>query len=263
MKKYFGWALGVALALSTVSFGHAAAAADLVQCDPPVGATLTSAPAQLRCTFSEALDTGQSKIQVSDAAGHRVDRNDAHVDLNDPTHTQLVVSLDPSKMKDGTYTVAWRSVSSAHNDAASGAFSLIVGAGSASAAQPQIRIVSPVNNQIVPLGDVKVEITTAKPSPASYWQLSVDDKMVGKAEAGATSITTTITTSGPHTLKATLADAQNDNLASAAIVVTSAPETPSQSPFNLPWVAAVMAVFVVFVLVLLFVSLRIAHPPVE
>jgi len=40
-----------------------------------------------------------------------VDNNDARVDLYDVEHKQMTVTLDTAKMKDGVYTVKYRSFS--------------------------------------------------------------------------------------------------------------------------------------------------------
>ncbi len=131
--------------------------------------------------------------------------------------------------------------------------------------KPGVRIVAPLNNQIVPIGDVKVQIATDNFSleGANHWVLYVDGRMLGRVASGVTITTTQLLESGPHEIEAVLADAQNDNLASNKIVVTAAPATPTQSPFNLPWTAAVMGVLFVVVIALILIGLRVARRPVE
>ena len=131
--------------------------------------------------------------------------------------------------------------------------------------KPGVRIVSPLNNQIVPMGVVTVEIAADhfQLAGSNHWVLYVDGLNLGPVESGVTMTTTQLLESGPHQLEARLADAQNDNLASATIFVTAAPATPADSPFNLKWTAVVMGGLVVVVLALLWVGLRIAHPPAE
>jgi hypothetical protein len=126
---------------------------------------------------------------------------------------------------------------------------------------PQIRLVSPLQNQIVPIGETKVEIATANFTldAAHRWRLYLDDKLIGTVENGATTFTLPILVSGPHEIKATLSDAEHDNLASAAIEVTAAPATPSTSPFNLPWVAAVMGALLIVVATLIVVALHMTR----
>ncbi len=129
--------------------------------------------------------------------------------------------------------------------------------------QPSIRILAPLDNQIVPIGDVTVRVEAANfpLGGSNAWQLYVDGKSVGRAGDGATSLTTPILVSGPHELRASLANGQTDNLASASINVTAAPATPTQSPFNLSWTIPVMAVLVLFVLGLIAFGLRLTRRP--
>ncbi len=127
---------------------------------------------------------------------------------------------------------------------------------------PAVRIIAPVNNRVLPLGDVKVEIATDNfPLDGSnYWRLFVDDYMVTKVGQGATSYTTQITTSGPHEIKVTLGDGQREDIASASIALLTAPATPTTEPFNLPWMAPVMGALAVGIVLLLVIALRITRP---
>ncbi len=136
-------------------------------------------------------------------------------------------------------------------------------AGSSQAGKPSVKIVRPADGQYVSNGDVTVEIATDNfpADPSNSWQLFVDDKPAVKVESGKTTATVNIPDSGPHTIKVVLADAQNPSLASAQVEVTAAPATPRETPFNLAWVAPVMAVFVVFIITLIAVSLRMTRRP--
>jgi hypothetical protein len=123
----------------------------------------------------------------------------------------------------------------------------------------QIRIVSPRDHAIVPIGQNKVEISTENIAldAAHPWHLYLDGNLVGTIENGETTFTFPISVSGPHEIKATLSDTKNDDLASASVQVTAAPETPSSSPFNLPWVAPAMGVLLIGVVALTVIGLRI------
>ncbi len=131
-----------------------------------------------------------------------------------------------------------------------------------SGGNPSIRIVAPVNNRVLPLGDVKVEVATENfPLEGSnYWRLFVDDYLVTKVGAGATSYTTQITTSGPHQIKVTLGDGQREDVATASIEVLTAPATPRDAPFNLPWMGTAMSILAVGIVLLLVVALRLTRP---
>lgn len=87
--------------------GAAFAHAFLDHADPPVGRTLSAAPSAVRLWFTENVEPAFSHVQVLNAGGRRVDRNDSHVDPHDPS--ELVVSLKP--LPPGTYQVVWRVVS--------------------------------------------------------------------------------------------------------------------------------------------------------
>lgn len=102
-------ALGLALLISALLVAVVAAHGPevFIRSDPPDGAVLEQAPAQVTAWFSDELLTGQSSLQVFDADGRQVDNGDGGVDLNDPDHASMVVSLPP-ELPDGTYTVRWR-----------------------------------------------------------------------------------------------------------------------------------------------------------
>ncbi len=145
-------------------------------------------------------------------------------------------------------------------------FIAVAGAGAESAGQadgnPAIRIVAPVNNRVLPLGNLTVEIATENFTlgGSNYWRLFVDDYMVSKVGQGATSYTTQITTSGPHHIRVALGDGQREDIASATIDVLTAPATPANPPFNLPWMGTAMAGLAVGIVLLLVVALRLTRP---
>jgi hypothetical protein len=124
-----------------------------------------------------------------------------------------------------------------------------------------IRIVSPLDNGIVPIGQNKIEIATGNISldTAHPWRLYLDGSLIATVDKGETTYSLPIGVSGPHVISATLLDAESHDLASASVHVTAAPESPSSSPFNLPWVAPTMAVFLIGVAALLVISLRVTR----
>ena len=98
-------AVAAALALALVApsaTGHAF----LDKASPPVGSSVTAAPAQVTLKFSERVEPAFSRVQVVDAAGQRVDKADARV-VDDGN--VLAVSLAP--LPRGRYTVRWRVLS--------------------------------------------------------------------------------------------------------------------------------------------------------
>ncbi len=117
----------LAIALSAGLVVAALAHAKLDHCTPAVGSTVAQAPTQIVCVMSEEIDTKLSTMSVSDVSGSPVDKKDAHVDLNDPDHKTLIVSLDPALVKNGIYTVKWHSVTPDDGGITDGTFQFVVG----------------------------------------------------------------------------------------------------------------------------------------
>jgi len=96
--------VGLALAVLAPA---ASAHAFLEHAEPRVGSTVAKAPDQVTLRFSEALEPAFSTLQVLDAAGKRVDRNDRKVD---PANASVMrVSVPP--LGPGKYRVKWRALS--------------------------------------------------------------------------------------------------------------------------------------------------------
>ena len=96
--------------IATLLLSSAAAAnahAFLDHAAPRVGATVSSAPPELRVWFTQELEPAFSSVKVLNAAGIRVDKSDTRVDATDPA--LLRVSLEA--LGPGVYTVVWRVVS--------------------------------------------------------------------------------------------------------------------------------------------------------
>jgi LPXTG-motif cell wall-anchored protein len=114
-------------ALSLGAFQLALAHAEIDHCTPAVDSTVAQAPAQVVCVMSEEIDTKLSTMSVWDAAGVQVDKKDAHVDLNDPDHKTLLVSLDTSSITDGVLIVKYHTVTPDDNGITDGTFQFVVG----------------------------------------------------------------------------------------------------------------------------------------
>jgi methionine-rich copper-binding protein CopC len=147
-----------AMFLALGAFEIASAHAELDHCTPAVTSTVTSAPAQIVCVYSEEIDTKRSTMSVWDASGAQVDKKDAHVDLNDPNHETLVVSLDTSKTLNGLYTVQWRTVTPDDNGLSYGSWQFVIGIANTAPYQPTQILDGEVNAE----GTV---VATAAPSP--------------------------------------------------------------------------------------------------
>ena len=74
--------------------------------DPGAGATLSTAPHQVRIWFTEAIEPAFSTMTVIDASGRLVGQGKATVDSKDPKLLEIgLMALTP-----GTYRVKWRVV---------------------------------------------------------------------------------------------------------------------------------------------------------
>ena len=70
---------------------------------PADGATVAAAPPELSVTYSEGVEPRFSSIEVRDAAGQRVDKNDPHTAPGD----NKVFSVGLPALQPGAYTVTW------------------------------------------------------------------------------------------------------------------------------------------------------------
>ena len=102
---------------------HAEAHANLASSDPPVNSELETAPSRIIIWFTEPVEPALSEIRVLDAAGKRVDEGDSVVDDLNP----LAMSVGLSDVPDGTYTVAWKNVSTVDGHRVRGSFVFAVG----------------------------------------------------------------------------------------------------------------------------------------
>ncbi|MGH6983378.1 MAG: copper resistance CopC family protein [Stellaceae bacterium] len=114
--------IACAFAASLFAAAPALAHAFLDYASPAVGSTVPAAPANVALWFTEHIEPAFSTATVTDGAGQRVNRGDAHVAADDPAELQL----DLKPLPPGTYTVHWHVVSvDTHTTA--GTFSFDVG----------------------------------------------------------------------------------------------------------------------------------------
>lgn len=86
--------------------GPAGAHAFLVRAEPAVGTTVP-APEQVSIWYTEEVEPAFSQIEVTDAAGQRVDQGGPHID---PANHKLL-HVGVKKLPPGTYKVTWHVVS--------------------------------------------------------------------------------------------------------------------------------------------------------
>ena len=111
-------ALGLLLPGDT-AFAHA----NLARASPAPNSMLDEAPRRVAIWFTEPVEPSLSEIQVLDAQGSRVDDGDSLVDANDP----LAMSVGLGPIPEGTYTVAWKNVSTVDGHRVRGSFVFSVG----------------------------------------------------------------------------------------------------------------------------------------
>ena len=103
--------------------GAVLAHANLAKAVPSPNSVLDEAPERVVIWFTEPIEPSLSEIRVLDSLGARVDDGASFVDPNDAT--AMSVGLGP--IPDGTYTVAWKNVSTVDGHRVRGAFVFSVG----------------------------------------------------------------------------------------------------------------------------------------
>jgi methionine-rich copper-binding protein CopC len=103
--------------------------------EPPINGTVSTVPTRVEIWFSEEVDTELTKLAVFGPDGAQVDLGDTTVDLNDPEHKHVTVSLK-SSLPAGVYTVEWESVSAEDRDEASGSYTFTVSSDATPEASP-------------------------------------------------------------------------------------------------------------------------------
>jgi methionine-rich copper-binding protein CopC len=166
MKRILLVAIGATL-FTLGAFGIASAHAQLDHCTPAVGSTVAGPPAQIVCVYTEEIDTKRSTMSVWNAGGSQVDKNDAHVDLNDPDHKTLVVSLYTSQTPKGLYTVQWRTVTPDDNGLSYGSWQFVIGSANTAPFAPTQVLDGEVNAQGTVVATAAVTPATATPAASS------------------------------------------------------------------------------------------------
>jgi copper transport protein len=110
--------------LFIASVGPVRAHANLMKSDPPPNAVLEDVH-EVTLWFSEPPELKFSEIVVYDASGHRID--DVHMEADD--HDPLVLLVELPELHEGSYTVAWKTLSAVDGHVARGAFVFAIGIG--------------------------------------------------------------------------------------------------------------------------------------
>ena len=112
----------IAFAAAAHVSGAALAHAFLDHALPAVGATVAQAPTELTLWYTQALEMAFTGVEVTNAAGQRVDTGQATLDPKDPQ--ELHVPLKP--LQPGEYKVTWHALS-VDTHRTTGDFSFTVG----------------------------------------------------------------------------------------------------------------------------------------
>ena len=100
--------------------------ANLVRAEPGISASVPTAPASLRLSFSEAPEPRYSEVDLFNATHERFDKGDLHVAPDDKE--SLIV--DVRDLPQGIYTVVWKTTSAVDGHTTGGSFAFAVGAAS-------------------------------------------------------------------------------------------------------------------------------------
>jgi copper transport protein len=102
----------------------ASAHANQVRSSPSPNQVLETSPGRVIVWFSEPIEGSFSRIQVLDADGNKVDNGDSAPDPTEPT--AMTVTL-PQDLTNGTYTVAWRNLSTIDGHTVVGSYLFAIG----------------------------------------------------------------------------------------------------------------------------------------
>jgi copper transport protein len=127
-------AIVLLLAVFALIPARASAHANLAESDPTANSVLDSPPERIVIRFTEPLEPALSEIRVLDSHGQQVDLGNSALDPGDPT----VMSVSVGMLGNGSYTVAWRNVSTVDGHSVRGAYLFSVGAPLAASASAQI-----------------------------------------------------------------------------------------------------------------------------
>lgn len=119
LRRLLYRALPLAFCLLFLLPGVSEAHAILLRSDPAKGAVLTTSPTVVRMWFTESLNPSFSTARVLNGSKQRVDKNNAHVAIDD--QTEMDVNLPP-KLPPAVYVVIWRTQSASDGHILTGSF---------------------------------------------------------------------------------------------------------------------------------------------
>jgi methionine-rich copper-binding protein CopC len=199
-------------------------------CTPDVGATLATPPTELRCTFTEAIDVKQTKIDVIDARANTVDNGDLKADPNDNKGLNVILTFNTARMTGGVYTVRWATVSE-DGHATDGQFQFSVNAQPA----PSISIVTPTDSSTFDTdpSDVPVTVNVANfplGQGGRNLQIFIDSNLMATLSDGSTSTTLKGVKAGDYALKVALVTGDGTVVATAGVGISVGPAETAPAP---------------------------------
>lgn len=120
------WLAGVVLLVAVVGLGlplPAAGHAALESSSPAAGAVLPGAPAAIEVRFTEPLERSYSRMELYDRTGARIESTSLSAGEDDYS---MVLAV-PAGLPNGTYSVLWRTLSSADGHTAENYFAFTIG----------------------------------------------------------------------------------------------------------------------------------------
>jgi len=157
----------LALALLLSSGGRAFAHADYDRSTPGKSESVPQAPTRLDIYTTQDLfrQAGENEIQVSDAAGNRVDDGSTVVDDDNRRH--FSVGLQPN-LPPGRYIVRWKTLSDEDDERFASAFAFYV------AVQPTQEQLQQ-DTELQESAEATAEAGQAEPSPTATTSLTAED----------------------------------------------------------------------------------------
>lgn len=151
LRKTLSLAVLLGVLAGLLSVGQVSAHANLVRSDPSPNSAVPAAPGRIQTWYSEEMEPAYSDLVIYDSSRQRVDNGDKQVGAD---RLAMSIGLKPG-LPNGTYTVAWRTLSAVDGHAINGAFAFTVGPADQASAGPVV-VVGPDNGtQPTPL-DVAV-----------------------------------------------------------------------------------------------------------
>jgi len=143
----------------------ASAHARLEHSDPPAGAVIPAAPAEVHIWFTQELfrREGANTMEVYGPDGEQVDNLDARIDDDDRTHMLVSLAAD---LPPEVYTVRYETLSADDGDSDSGEFSFTVDADAAPSTTEPAPTSAPTVTTVTPILEEPTEAPTAAPQTA-------------------------------------------------------------------------------------------------